>query len=113
MEAPVNLNIPRKRDHLWEVGDNEIAALSVAVLESFPHKVRFDEALEELKSRVPNDAASATWRNAEGTGIKFTVARNNSKRWIPLGPAAAEPPPPTKTALDLKKRKPKVAKDPG
>ena len=113
MEQPVNLNIPRRRDHVWETSDNEIAALSMAVLESFPHKVRFEEALEELKDRVPNDAASATWRNAEGTGIQFKVARNNSKRWIPLGPAAAEPPPPTKTTLDLKKRKPRSGKDPG
>jgi predicted phage-related endonuclease len=96
--------IPRKRDHVWATGDNMIASLATTVLENYESVSRFEEALATLKDRVPADAASARWVNAEGLGIKITVSRNGAKRWMPLAAPAPE------TTMPTKGYKPKLKK---
>lgn len=85
--AAPGIQVPRKRDHLWPVGDNTVAPLARQLLETTAAAIRFDQALDALKKLVPNDAATATWVGADGNGVRFKVARNGSKRWEPVLPA--------------------------
>jgi hypothetical protein len=91
MAAPVGVAIPRRRDHVWEIGDNAIAPLCRDILETHEAKDRFAAALEELKELVPNDCATAKWVGADGRGILIKVARNESKRWSIVEAAKTEP----------------------
>lgn len=91
MVSGVNVAIPRRRDHLWAPGDNEVASLALDVIRNVDAKAKFEEALEELKLKVPGDCASATWVGHDGIGIKFKIASNGAKRWAAIAPAAPTP----------------------
>lgn len=91
MVAPVGVAIVRKRDHVWDVGDNKIADLALKVIDNADAQKKFDEALADLKLEVPNDCASAKWVGHDGRGILLKVASNGAKRWSAIAPAPATP----------------------
>lgn len=101
MAEPVGVAIPRRRDHVWDMGDNRIADICQRILANYEAAPRFEEALAELKEACPNDCASAAWVGHDGRGIKLKVASNGAKRWSVIAPVAATP---IEATISLKKR---------
>ena len=70
------LHVERKRDHLWQVGDNRVAPLCEAIMDNMAQAVIYADALEEMKTLIKKDrqyadCGSLTWRNLEGFGVTF------------------------------------------
>lgn len=78
--------VPRKRDHIWMEGDNEVKPLAVGVLDNYLGAQIFDDSLAKLKQMMPKDAATATWMRADGSGIRLKANRANAISWTPIYP---------------------------
>jgi hypothetical protein len=79
--------VPRKRDHVWPAGDNTVGPLALEVLENYEQSAKFDDALEKLKKLFPRDAATASWVDPMGRGLKMVADRAGKIRWVPLFPS--------------------------
>jgi hypothetical protein len=84
MAIPPAFAVPRKRDHIWLPTDNAIASLAMDVIENYEASDKFDTALAKLKKLFPKDAATATWVDVTGSGIKMIADRAGKIRWVPL-----------------------------
>ena len=85
MVEPVQMRVPRRRDHVWDTGDNLVAALATSVIDNAGPAKEFESSLAELKTMVPDDAATASWTGSDGIGIRLKVSSNNAKRWEIIG----------------------------
>jgi hypothetical protein len=70
------MNIPRKRDHVWPVGDNLVGPLCTDIMDNMSQAVIYEDALEKMKKHIKaqkefRDCGSLTWRNEEGYGVTF------------------------------------------
>ena len=81
MAVSSEVAIPRKRDHFWLPGDNEVAPLCREIMENAGPALRFEDALEKIKPLVPKDAGSATWLDTDGNGLKFKANARGAISW--------------------------------
>ena len=85
MQPPPPVNIVRGRKHEWPINDNEIAVASSDWLAN-KDAVKIVETAEKiLKSKVPDDAVSATWQRPgeDGVIVKVDKAGKKSLRILP------------------------------
>jgi hypothetical protein len=75
VDSVVNFNVPRKRDHVWPVGDNVVGPLCTDIMDNMAQAVIYEDALDKMKKIIKvkeyTDCGSLTWKNAEGYGVTF------------------------------------------
>ena len=72
-------NIPRVREHVWPVNDNEVADAAVTWLGNAGAAKRYEDAAKVIKAAVPDDAKAAKWLR-DGVGIRVTVDKRGAKK---------------------------------
>jgi hypothetical protein len=75
VDSVVRLDVPRKRDHVWPVGDNVVGPLCTDIMDNMAQAVIYETALDKMKKIIKvkefEDCGSLTWRNVEGFGVTF------------------------------------------
>jgi hypothetical protein len=79
------LKVERKRDHLWEPGDNEIAPICREIIDNITQATIFNAAVDTIKKIIKRreyaDCGSLTWRDAEGYGVTFKLDARGAVRY--------------------------------
>jgi len=85
VDEVVDLTVERKRDHVWPVGDNEVAPLCTQIMDNFAASVEFEDGLAKMKKIIKRkeyaDCGSLTWRNIEDYGVTFKLDARNAVRF--------------------------------
>ena len=79
MAIPLPVNIERKRDHVWPVGDNVVAPLAAAWLDNMAAQAIAVQAEKDLKAVVPDDCRTASWTGDDGRGLTIKIDKSNRK----------------------------------
>jgi hypothetical protein len=75
VDTVADFSVPKKRDHVWPVGDNLVGPLCTDIMDNIAQAVIYETALDKMKKIIKvkefEDCGSLTWKNAEGYGVTF------------------------------------------